>query len=110
MIVKVKEPIKEEYSLIKEGQLLFTYFHFASGEELTHARNRGAAQPGPAPAHPDERSGWAHGPAAGCQVPGEATERPGHSAGRDFGKMEAGQQPTARFTVRIPASRTWCWV
>jgi alanine dehydrogenase len=37
MIVKVKEPIKEEYSLIKEGQLLFTYFHFASGEELTHA-------------------------------------------------------------------------
>ncbi|PJJ59633.1 MULTISPECIES: alanine dehydrogenase [Hymenobacter] len=37
MIVKVKEPIKEEYNLIKEGQLLFTYFHFASGEELTHA-------------------------------------------------------------------------
>jgi alanine dehydrogenase len=37
MIIKVKEPIKEEYNLIKEGQLLFTYFHFASGEELTHA-------------------------------------------------------------------------
>jgi len=37
MIVKVKEPIKEEYPLIKEGQLLFTYFHFASSEELTHA-------------------------------------------------------------------------
>ncbi|TGE29135.1 alanine dehydrogenase [Hymenobacter metallicola] len=37
MIVKVKEPIQEEYNLIKEGQLLFTYFHFASGEELTHA-------------------------------------------------------------------------
>ena len=37
MIIKVKEPIKQEYSLIKEGQLLFTYFHFASGEELTHA-------------------------------------------------------------------------
>ena len=37
MIIKVKEPIQEEYSLIKEGQLLFTYFHFASGEELTHA-------------------------------------------------------------------------
>ncbi len=37
MIVKVKEPIKEEYPLIKKGQLLFTYFHFASSEDLTHA-------------------------------------------------------------------------
>ena len=37
MIIKVKEPISEEYPLIKENQLLFTYFHFASGEELTHA-------------------------------------------------------------------------
>ena len=35
MIVKVKEPIAAEYSLIKEDQLLFTYFHFASSEELT---------------------------------------------------------------------------
>jgi alanine dehydrogenase len=37
MIVKVKEPIKEEYNLIKEGQLLFTYFHFASYGPLTKA-------------------------------------------------------------------------
>lgn len=37
MIIKVKEPIKEEYGLIKEGQLLFTFFHFASSEELTNA-------------------------------------------------------------------------
>ncbi len=37
MIVKVKEPIEQEYSLIKENQLLFTYFHFASYEPLTHA-------------------------------------------------------------------------
>lgn len=37
MIVKVKEPIKEEYGLIKQGQLLFTYFHFASYEPLTKA-------------------------------------------------------------------------
>ena len=37
MIVKVKEPIASEYPLIREGQLLFTYFHFASSEELTHA-------------------------------------------------------------------------
>jgi alanine dehydrogenase len=37
MIIKVKEPIEEEYSLIKEDQLLFTYFHFASYEPLTTA-------------------------------------------------------------------------
>ena len=37
MIVKVKEPIEPEYDLIKEGQLLFTYFHFASDPELTEA-------------------------------------------------------------------------
>lgn len=37
MIMKVKEPIRLEYDLIKENQLLFTYFHFASSEELTQA-------------------------------------------------------------------------
>ncbi|MBJ6118459.1 alanine dehydrogenase [Pontibacter sp. BT310] len=37
MIVKVKEPIESEYSLIKDNQLLFTYFHFASHEPLTKA-------------------------------------------------------------------------
>lgn len=37
MIIKVKEPIEQEYSLIKEDQLIFTYFHFASYEPLTHA-------------------------------------------------------------------------
>lgn len=37
MIVKVKEPIEQEYPLIKENQLLFTYFHFASHRPLTDA-------------------------------------------------------------------------
>lgn len=37
MIVKVKEPIQEEYELIQEGQIVFTYFHFASSESLTRA-------------------------------------------------------------------------
>lgn len=37
MIVKVKEPIELEYKLIKEDQLLFTYFHFASYRPLTDA-------------------------------------------------------------------------
>ncbi|MDO1512541.1 alanine dehydrogenase [Maribacter confluentis] len=40
MIVKVKEPIEEEYDLIQKGQILFTYFHFASSEELTKAMIR----------------------------------------------------------------------
>jgi len=37
MIIKVKEPIRKEYSLIKEDQLVFTYFHFASYKPLTSA-------------------------------------------------------------------------
>ncbi len=37
MIVKVKEPIAEEYSLITPNQVVFTYFHFASSEVLTKA-------------------------------------------------------------------------
>ena len=37
MIIKVKEPIELEYSLIKKDQILFTYFHFASNEALTDA-------------------------------------------------------------------------
>ena len=36
MIIKVKEPIESEYKLIKKGQILYTYFHFASSETLTH--------------------------------------------------------------------------
>ncbi len=37
MIIKVKEPIKPEYGLVRPGQLLFTYFHFASDRALTEA-------------------------------------------------------------------------
>ncbi|MDX1686236.1 MAG: alanine dehydrogenase [Saprospiraceae bacterium] len=37
MIIKVKEPIEAEYDLIKEDQLVFTYFHFASHRPLTQA-------------------------------------------------------------------------
>ena len=43
MIVKVKEPIAEEYPLIKSHHVVFTYFHFASSEALTKAMiNSGA--------------------------------------------------------------------
>jgi alanine dehydrogenase len=37
MIIKVKEPLKKEFLLIKEGQIIYTFFHFASSEELTKA-------------------------------------------------------------------------
>lgn len=37
MIMKVKEPLSSEYGLIREGQIVFTYFHFASSRELTEA-------------------------------------------------------------------------
>jgi len=37
MIVKVKEPIEKEYTLIQPHHTVFTYFHFASSEPLTKA-------------------------------------------------------------------------
>ena len=37
MVVKVKEPLPSEYPLLREGQIVFTYFHFAASEELTRA-------------------------------------------------------------------------
>lgn len=43
MIVKVKEPIAPEYSLVRRGQVVFTYFHFACEEELTHAMLKSGA-------------------------------------------------------------------
>lgn len=37
MIIKVKEPIEPEYSLVRKDQVLFTYFHFACDRPLTDA-------------------------------------------------------------------------
>ncbi len=37
MVMKVKEPLPVEYPLIRKGQVVFTYFHFAASEELTRA-------------------------------------------------------------------------
>lgn len=37
LIVKVKEPQPEECDMISEGQLIFTYFHFAANRELTES-------------------------------------------------------------------------
>lgn len=35
MILKVKEPIPDEYEHLREGQILFTYLHLAAGRDLT---------------------------------------------------------------------------
>lgn len=35
LILKVKEPLTKEYPYIKEGQVIFTFFHFAASKELT---------------------------------------------------------------------------
>ena len=37
MIMKVKEPLPEEYPLLREGQILYTYLHLAADERLTKA-------------------------------------------------------------------------
>jgi alanine dehydrogenase len=37
LIVKVKEPLPEEYPLLRKGQILFTYLHLAAGRPLTLA-------------------------------------------------------------------------
>jgi alanine dehydrogenase len=37
MIVKVKEPVPQEYGRLREGQILFTYLHLAASRELTQA-------------------------------------------------------------------------
>jgi len=37
LVLKVKEPLPEEYDRLREGQILFTYLHLAASEELTRA-------------------------------------------------------------------------
>jgi alanine dehydrogenase len=37
MVMHVKEPQPSEYSMIRKGQIVFTYFHFAASESLTRA-------------------------------------------------------------------------
>ncbi|EDY81518.1 alanine dehydrogenase [Verrucomicrobiia bacterium DG1235] len=37
LITKVKEPVPAEYPLMRDGQIVFTYFHFAASQELTQA-------------------------------------------------------------------------
>lgn len=41
MVVKVKEPLKEEYDKMREGQILYTYLHLAADKSLTNAMVKG---------------------------------------------------------------------
>lgn len=43
MIIKVKEPIAPEYTLVRKGQIVFTYFHFACDLALTEAMIKSGA-------------------------------------------------------------------
>jgi len=43
MVLKVKEPLREEYGRLREGQILFTYLHLAADEELTRGLLAGGA-------------------------------------------------------------------
>ena len=97
LLLKVKEPVAEEYHRLRKGQVLFTYLHLAASRACTDAllgsghhrdrlRDGPAARPVPAPARPDERG---RGPArpAGRRVPphaprGRARRAHGRCAGR----------------------------
>ena len=68
LVLKVKEPIAEEYHRMRAGQVLFTYLHLAASKECTDAlldrrvtgdrvRDRRAARPLAAAAGPDVRGG-----------------------------------------------------
>ncbi len=43
MVLKVKEPLPDEWSLIRKGQTLFTYFHLAADRKLTEAMVKSGA-------------------------------------------------------------------
>ncbi|MEC8508406.1 MAG: alanine dehydrogenase, partial [Planctomycetota bacterium] len=43
MIIKVKEPQPQEFGLLREDQIVFTYFHFAADRELTEAMVKSGA-------------------------------------------------------------------
>ena len=43
LIIKVKEPQENEFDLIKENQMLFTYFHFAADQKLLEAMQKSGA-------------------------------------------------------------------
>ncbi len=47
LVLKVKEPVAEEYHRMRRGQVLFTYLHLAASEECTDALVPPARRPSP---------------------------------------------------------------
>nr|WP_320011528.1 alanine dehydrogenase [uncultured Desulfobulbus sp.] len=43
LVLHVKEPLPQEYGLVRPGQVVFTYFHFAASETLTQAMMKSRA-------------------------------------------------------------------
>ena len=93
MILKVKEPLPEEYARMRPGQVLFTYLHLAAVPELARALQAAdvmaiayetvqRARRQPAPARADERGGRAPVGAGGRVLPGQGPRRPRHPARR----------------------------
>ena len=93
LILKVKEPIAEEYHRMRKEQVLFTYLHLAASRECTDAlhgvrnhrhrlRDRRAARPLAAAARADVRGGRPDGPAGGCGHAAARQRRPRHAARR----------------------------
>lgn len=77
MIIKVKEPLPEQYGLLRQGQILFTYLHLAPAPDLTQCpagerlhrhglRDNPAERRVPASSDPDERSGRQNSPQVGA--------------------------------------------
>ena len=113
MIVKVKEPLREEIALIRKGQIVFTYFHFAADRELTEAMlNPGATclayetlarRPGPAAAaDADERSRGADEHSGRGQVSGAAAA---WAAGFCWPACRAWRRRTSRSSAAASSGR-----
>ena len=93
MILKVKEPVAEEYARMREGQMLFTYLHLAADKPLTEelvARKRDRRSPTrpcscprrAAAAVPDARGRRLAGPAGGRALADAGPGRPRRADGR----------------------------
>ena len=99
MVMKVKEPVAEEYHRLREGLTLFTYLHLAADEPLTkelvatqghlHRLRDGAAALGPAAAAlPDVRGRGLPGPPGRRALDDEGPGRPRRAHGRHRRRRE----------------------
>lgn len=105
LVVKVKEPLPEEYGLMRSDQVLFTYFHLAASQRTHRCRlplrrhraglrdDRG--QGPPAIARADERDRRAHVGAGRRLLFSPPLRRSRHSARRRAGRA-AGPRDGAR--------------